>query len=57
MWCLPTIVALNQERASGKSLAEAYEAVGIKMPCQPMTLDSQTVITPVAEEPSPKAPA
>lgn len=30
MWCLETIVAINTELASGKSLDEAYAACGIR---------------------------
>jgi hypothetical protein len=29
MWCLETIVAINNELATGKTLDQAYEACGI----------------------------
>lgn len=32
MWGLETIVAINREVASGKTLDQAYKACGIRMP-------------------------
>ena len=31
MWCLETIIAINNELAKGKPLSEAYEACGITL--------------------------
>ena len=35
MWCLTTIVAINDKLAEGKSLDDAYKECGITMPEQP----------------------
>jgi hypothetical protein len=31
MWCLETIVKINEEQAKGKTAVEAYEACGIRV--------------------------
>ena len=31
MWCLETIVAINDEQAKGKTAVEAYEACNIRV--------------------------